>query len=229
LKIGETVLLTELNKILIQERRKNEKENLRNQTEPQELAPVVEAINELREVRVDAQSMVERQERETIRLLLNYADKSIEENTLTEFFTTELDDVIFTNPVYNKIYEKFKESSRTKVIPDTIHFLRNGSDDVKKVVTDLITPRFGISVHWGDKYKIFIPKDEDLLSDLALTNVLRLKFWTIKNLVELNVKEIKKVESDGDRKGVDDLLVTLGALKDAEKQLALILGIVVTS
>jgi DNA primase len=223
LKIAEQVLLTELNKILIQERRKNEKEK-------QEIpSPVVEAIRELVETRLDAQVMIERQERETIRLLLNYADKSIEENTLTGFFTTELDDVTFSNPIYSKIYEQFKKSSSTNVIPDTVYFLRHGSDDVKKLVTDLVTPRFGISVHWGDKYKIFIPKDEDLLGDLALTNVLRLKFWTVKNLGELNLKKIQKSEYDGDLEQLEKLLQIQIDLKNAEKQLAQVLGIVMAN
>jgi DNA primase len=52
--------------------------------------------------------MVELQERETIRLLLNYAEKEVDENTLSDFFLRELDDVTLTNPVYHQIYEDFK-------------------------------------------------------------------------------------------------------------------------
>src|SRR6185295_10821763 len=81
LKIGETVLLTELNKILIQERRKNEKDNLRAQF-VEETAIPVEDIGA--QVKVDAQSLVYYQERETIRLLLNYADQALEDSKLAD-------------------------------------------------------------------------------------------------------------------------------------------------
>jgi DNA primase len=224
LKIPEDVLIAELNKITILDRRKAEKDRINTQ----ELSQLpVEAIKELNAVRLDAKSMIERQERETIRLLLNYADRTIEENTLSDFFNRELDDVEFSNPIYKNIFEHFITGIQKRTVPDTIYFLRHGSEEIKQVVTDLVTPRFGISVHWEEKFKIFIPKDEDLVDDLALTNVLRLKFWTVRNLVELNLKKIKKVEEESNWDELEEVILTQMGLKDAEKQLATVLGIVI--
>ncbi|MFN7330754.1 MAG: DNA primase, partial [Bacteroidota bacterium] len=79
LKIAEPVLLTELNKILIQERRKADKDKFRDagqRGEAQE-AVGVEPVQEVNDAKIDTGSMVYYQERETIRLLLNYASQNL--------------------------------------------------------------------------------------------------------------------------------------------------------
>lgn len=224
LKIAEAVLLTELNKIIVQERKKTEKEKFRDQDEP----PFpVEAIQELAPVKLDAQGMVERQERETIRLLLNFADKSVEDNTLTDFFSRELDDVSFSHPVYKLIYEEFKKGIRAGTVPDSHYFLQQGNEAVKQAVTDLITPRYDTSKHWSDKYKIFFPKEEEMVNELALSNVLRLKFRVVQKMMEDNLVKVKQAETGGTWEELEAALVAQTGLKEAEQELAKMLGIVI--
>lgn len=224
LKIEEAVLLTELNKIIIQERKKSDKEKFRNQDEP----PLpVESIQELAPVKLDAQGMVERQERETIRLLLNFADKSVEDNTLTDFFSRELDDVSFSHPVYKLIYEEFKKGIRAGTVPDSHYFLQQGNEAVKQAVTDLITPRYDTSKHWSDKYKIFFPKEEEMVNELALSNVLRLKFRVVQKMMEDNLAKVKQAETGGTWEELEAALVAQTGLKEAEQELAKMLGIVI--
>lgn len=225
LKIGEAVLLTELNKLLIHERRKKEKENLRDQPEA---LPAPERIEDvLTSTRVDTQTMVQYQERETIRLLLNHADRSIDNQRLTDFLITELDDVQFSNPVFKEIYLQFKDAVDHGFVMDTQFFLRNGSPEVKAAVTDLITPRYDVSQHWGDKYKIYIPKEADVLDRLAMTNVLRLKFRMVQQMMDDNLSRIKQEEAAANWDKLDEALLMQEGLKQAEKELAGLLGIVV--
>lgn len=223
LKIQESVLLSELNKILINQRRTT----LERQHDEGEINTPAKIVKELESVRYDAKTMVERQERETIRLLLNYADAAVEENNLAQFYAYELDDVEFSNPLYNKVYKEFKDSIGLRTLPDSIHFLRFGSPEVKQLVTDLVTPRFGISEHWQDKYQIFVPKDVDLIDKLALRNVLRLKFWTVRSLVDVNLKKLEKAEKEGNEIELDEIILTQMGYKEAEKELAQVLGIVI--
>jgi DNA primase len=81
-------LLSELNKILIQERRKTQTDKLRDRDAPPISEETIPEISE--PVKIDAQGMVELQERETIRLLLNYAEKEVDENTLSDFFLARI-------------------------------------------------------------------------------------------------------------------------------------------
>ena len=225
LKIPEEVLLSELNKILLQARRKTQTDNSRDR----EVPPISdETIPEISEpVKIDAQGMVELQERETIRLLLNYAEKEVDENTLSDFFLRELDDVTLTNPVYRQIYEDFKNGVSKGEIPNSHYFIQHGSEEVKRTVTDLITMRYEPSKHWGDKFKIHFSKEDELVSELALTNVLRLKFRFVQKLMEDNLQKVKQAESSGTWEDLDEALLAQAGLKEAEQGLAKMLGIVI--
>jgi DNA primase len=230
LKIAESVLLTELNKILIQERRKNEKEKLREQDVVEPVEPVPDISQPLK---LDADSLVQYQERETIRLLLNYADAPTTANEgetqqkLSDFLLHELEDVTFTNEVYREIYQFFKEHVSAGKQVDSHTMLNEGSSAVKATVTDLITSRYETSPHWSDKYHIFIPKEKDVLNELALGNVLRLKFRIVQKMIEENLKEVKAAESKGNWEELDKALEVQMGLKKAEGELAGMLGIVV--
>lgn len=225
LKIQESVLLSELNKVLINDRRKTEKDRFNSQQEPPLTGDMVQEI--IAPVKIDAQGMVDLQERETIRLLLNFADKMVDDNTLSDFFARELDDVTMTNPVYRQIYDEFKKGISQGAVPDSQHFLQHGSEDVKRAVTDLITVRYDLSTHWGDKYKIFIPRDEEMINQLALSNVLRLKFRVVQKMMEENLQKVKQAEKGGSWEELEEVLVAQTGLKEAEQELAKLLGIVI--
>jgi len=225
LKIAEEVLLTELNKVIIQERRKTQTDKLRDRDEPPMPVDVMPEIST--PVKIDAQGMVDLQERETIRLLLNFADKTVDDNPLSDFFARELDDVTFSNLTYRQIYEEFKKGISKGTIPDSHYFLHHGSEDVKRAVTDLITMRYDTSKHWGDKYKIFIPREEELVNELALTNVLRLKFRVVQKMMEENLQKVKVAETGGSWEELEEALVAQTGLKEAEQELAKMLGIVI--
>jgi DNA primase len=225
IKIQESVLLSELNKVLINERRKTEKDRFSNQQEPPITGDMVQEI--IAPVKIDAQGMVNLQERETIRLLLNFADKMVDDNPLSDFFARELDDVTMTNPVYRQIYEEFKKGISQGAVPDSHYFLQHGSEEVKRAVTDLITVRYDLSTHWGDKYKIFIPRDEEMINQLALSNVLRLKFRVVQKMMEENLQKVKQAEKGGSWEELEEVLVAQTGLKEAEQELAKLLGIVI--
>jgi DNA primase len=224
LKMSEQVLLSELNKILIQERRKNEKEKLREQDEGSIAA---DTTVEVAPTRIDTQNMVYYQERETIRLLLNYADNQLESQRLSDFLVHELEDVEFANPVFNEIYHTFKKGIEAGEPIDDQFFVRKGSEQVKRMVTDLVTTRYETSQHWGDKFHIYFSKEVDVLNELALTNVLRLKFRVVQKMMEDNLQLVKQAELADDLDLLDKSLETQTGLKNAETELAGLLGIVI--
>ncbi len=225
LKISESVLLSEMNKILIHDRRKTEKDKIRNPEEE-----VQETLSEdiTAPEKLDVQGMVQLQERETIRLLLNYADKNMEEehHRLSDFILQELDDVTFINELYREIYEAFKKGAQKGEIPDSNSFITKGSDAVKQAVTGLITTRYDVSKHWSDKH-IYFPREEEVINELALSNVLRLKFRVVQKMMEDNLQKVKQAEVSGTWEDLEEALITQTGLKDAERELANMLGIVV--
>jgi DNA primase len=225
LKIAEPVLLTELNKAIIQERKKAEKEKLREQ--PEESVSVDPIQDVAAPTKLDVESMVQLQEKETIRLLLNFASQKVDDQALSDFFIQELDDVTFIHPVYRQIYEQFRDGVHKGKIPDSKYFIEQGSPEVKTAVTDLITSRYDTSKHWSDKYHIYFAKDHDMVSELALSNVLRLKFRVVQKMMEENLQKVKEAETNGTWEELEQALIAQTGLKEAERELAGMLGIVV--
>ncbi|GCC52974.1 DNA primase [Chryseotalea sanaruensis] len=219
LKIQESVLLTELNKILIGERKKQQE---KVKDEPEVAPDFSEEFQE--NTKLDTGGMVQMQERETIRLLLNYAESAVEEQKLIHYLLHEMDEVVFTNPVFGEIFQTFKTLSNEGKAVDEFYFLENGSTEVKKIVADLMTSRYHTSPHWSEKYHIFFPHEKEVIGDVAYSNVLRFKFRAVQKLMEDNLQKIKLATSDAD---LDKFLTIHEQLKNAEREIAETLGIVI--
>ncbi len=221
LRIPEGVLLTELNKILIDDRKKKDQDRIR---EDKQSLPLEKVVDISPEIKNDVEGMVHKQERESMRLLLNYAESHYDDNRLIDFMLTELDDVEFTNPVYKEIYLTFRAGADRGETLDTLYFMEHGTDAVKNAVADLTTSRYETSRHWGEKFHIQIPHERDLIHDMAYSNVLRLKFRLIQKLMEDNLQQLKKAVTEDD---MENYFTIHEQLKTAEKELAVLLGIVI--
>lgn len=220
LSIQESVLLSELNKILITERDKKIQDKTR-QAPKETIDPIVEAPQTSK---TDIGSMIQLQERETIRLLLNYAESQYEEQRLMDFMLTELEDVEFTNPIFKEIYTMFREAAEKHEVVDTLYFMEHGTPSVKNTVADLTTNRYEASKHWNTKYHIYFSNEKEIIQDVAFTNILRLKFRLIQRLMEENLASMKQAVSEAD---LEKYFTIHEQLKGAEREIASILGIVI--
>ncbi len=228
LKISEAVLLTELNKLLVDERNKRQKEK------GQSSRPSVSVDNnELVESTVDAnigptddQDSVFYQEKETARLLIRYGSVSVGEHTVAEYLISELDDVEFTSPIFKEIFDYFHSGLQRSEILDAQYLITHGSKEMRNVVAELITAREEISPNWRKKH-IYISEESELLTEMTHANVNRLKFWKVKKMMTDNLNKIRELGADGPEKEVDAYLEQRDNLKKAERELASLLGIVV--
>lgn len=222
----EGILLTELNKVIIREKRSREREAPEQEVSPLSVDRMVQD-EDLITGKIDPEKVVYEQERETIRLLLNYAEETMEETNLADFLIHELEDVQFSNPLYSSIYSTICASWMEGKKIDSRYILENSTSEVSEAITGLITRKYDISENWDKKYHIYIPKDRDVLGSLALGNVNRLKFRLIQRMLRENLDKIGVAEKAGDVSQLDDHLRRHQQLKDAEKELAQALGIVV--
>ncbi|MEQ8925105.1 MAG: DNA primase [Fulvivirga sp.] len=223
LDIDESVLVAELNKILIKDRRKDTKKREEEATGERLLD---ELITESEVKSIDVKDQIRIQERESIRLLVNYGLNEIEEEyKIYNYLLNELEDVEFVTPVYKEIFELFKERLDQGEVIDVQYLIANGSEAIKKEVIDLVTERREISPNWNDKYQIFIPAEHDLLDTVVYTHVARLKFRVIQKLISENLAKMK-VEKDPEEQ--DKLFIIHDRLKQSEMELAKVLGIVVS-
>ena len=220
--ISEQVLLTELNKVLVSDRQKKRQEAVREEREP------VPDIQETPVPRgIDPLGMVQLQEREVVRLLLNYADSKLEEDVdLLSYFVSEFEEMEFTNAHYRYVFNEFEKARSRGELIDSHYFMREGTDEIRLLVTDLTLQKYYASQHWREKYHIYFENEKERLNDTAHQNVLRRKYRYIQNLLEENTGKIKDAEAKGDHAAVDELIDIQMRLKNADKNLAGELGIV---
>ena len=224
LKIAETVIFTELNKILIQDRKKKEPE-ARKEFQPDTTHDLDTEVASSQ--KLDARGMEQIQEREVIRLLLNYADSELEEDIdLVSYFISEFEDLEFTDPNYGSIYHDFYDAKGRGELIDSSYFLRNGKEEVKKLIAELTTRKHYASPHWSGKYHIVFHDEKEKIHEHAHQNVLRRKYRFVQRLIEENKEKLKDAEKNKTIEEIDELVETQTRLKSADVEIAKQLGIV---
>jgi DNA primase len=225
LGIQESVLIAEQNKLLIQKNRERGQQDSSaffQDTPPPPEEEIVENI--------DVIKLIELQEKESIRVLVNYGKLQIksgdnEEENLLSYFLTEIEEINFTTPIYREILETIKEKLQQGEIIDGEYLLQNGTEEIKRVVVDLMTSKYEISESWSKKFQIHVPTEIDLLKDVTYSNILRLKFRIIQHLIDEENKKIKEAISED---ALDEILDEINELKHIEMDIAKILGNVTT-
>jgi DNA primase len=220
------VLVSELNKIVIQERRKKDgesrKEPAKDEQITDQLATEASAIFKL-----DTQRMEQIQEKEMVRLLLNYADSEFEEDIdLVSYFISEFEDLEFSNVTYAKIYQEFYNAKARAELIDSAYFMSNSSEDIKKLIAELTTRKHYASPHWADKYHIVFHDEKEKIHEHAHQNVLRRKYRYVQRLIEENKEKLKDAEKSKTIEEIDELVETQTRLKNADVEIAKQLGIV---
>ncbi|NJN28082.1 MAG: DNA primase [Cyclobacteriaceae bacterium] len=218
LDLEEQLLYSELNKILLTQQKEKHREAQKHQPD----ALVEELTSQKKESKQDS---IIFQEREAIRILINYGFNEIEEEyKLVEHYLEELDPVEFTTPAYNAILQIFKEELQKGNIVD-VDFFRNYPDEtIRNQALDLISDRYEVSENW-ERYRIYVPKEQDVLTSSVYSNILRIKFHKIKKLIALNLQQLKN-ENDPDKQ--TELQKINKELKKAEAAFSTPLGIVVS-
>lgn len=220
LKIQESVLFTELNKMLIHDRQKKDED--RRRAEPVATAPDIEVPPKDQDVNPE-----ELQEREMVRLLLNYADSELEEDVdLLTYFISEFEDIEFLNESYGYIYNAFLKFRNEGKLIDSGYFLHQAPEKIKGIIADLTLRKYYASPHWSTKYHIYFSDEKENLTAHAHQNVLRKKYRYIQRLIEENKEKLKDAENRISEKEIDALLDMQIKLKNADVEIARELGIV---
>lgn len=223
LGIAESVLVAEQNKILIQN-----KKGQRADVLPEPEIPLPPHEEELVD-RLDIGKIIELQERESVRVLVNYGKNKIQtrelqDQYLIDYFLHEADEIQFTNETYRKIVDTFQQKLREGEVIDGEYLLNHGDEEVRKTVIDLSTDKYELSDNWAEKYQIFVPKETEFLRDVTYTNVLRLKFRIIQQLIQEETNKLKETTNEQE---VDELLDDINELKKVSVEIAKILGNVI--
>ncbi len=218
MKMDEQALLTELNKSLRKKYSKRSNEPYFEEVIDLENPPVPQPVDS------DADSS-EPHEKEVIRLMLSYGNKTIQYisetedesgNTSEETLSTTIaqymyehlsvDDIKFQNTSYQKIYDEFVTLINAGESFAIEYFIHHQNPEISGIAIDLTTFPYTIS-DWEKKHGIQIAKEEDVLKVTADDSIYSLKIKHVMALIHETQKEIENASND------DDLMILIAKKK----------------
>lgn len=213
----EKILTSELNKIL------TKSIPIRKRQVQKELEDL--GVDEIKTV--GQPKVHEAQEKSIIRLIVQSGNKEyVEDVTVAEFLVSEIfeDNIKFSNPFYGAI---LKETKNTLEIEEELSektFLFNKDSEIAKFAADISTNRYDLSPNW-EKNDIEVLEPEDNYKNDVDSVLLHLKRVKVhKKIIEIQEK-LKEPEIPEEQ--VNEILIEYSKLKEIEKAIADIMGIVV--
>lgn len=226
LDIEERILVSELNKLRIEQARKTDRKPALLQPEE---AWVVES-QQMPVVPTDGLSSDILQEREVIRILLHYGsmpatwehDANI---PIAPLLLSGLSDVSFDDPTCRSMIEIFKEYIARHELPEERVFVSHSDQRIADLAVDLLSTKYSLSPNWNDeKRKIYVSHESERLEDLVYTAIYRIK----KRKVEHQMTRIREeLRTEQDEANLQLMLSNYQKLKDVSKVIADKLGTIV--
>jgi DNA primase len=235
--VGEEILIIESNKLLIQKQKAGEKEYKK----PNESKPSNPDFGDLESFDEESSFEVEViepktqyeniyfQEQECIRLILNHGHlipdtEQAPEFTLTNYILNEIADLNFETPIYQEFLTEIRALFAKNIIVSSNHFHNSENESIRNEAISLSFEKYSLSENWTKLHEIYVPTEVDKLSDLAYSNILRLK----KAHNQKNMKEFKhKLSIEKDITEQEKLLTYFMNAKEIEKEISKLLGTVV--
>ncbi len=220
LQIEERVLITELNKI---RQNKQRKSPLPEPT--QTLEQIADADPELAALSQTDES----QEKEIIRLLLNYGHELVHWDGITDTYIApyvigNLSDVEFEHPECLKIIEIYKSELSNGKLPSEQDFIKHGDTALADLAISLVASPYVLSDNWYAKRKIYVRHESENLRSTILGGIFHLKKRKVDRILKKIREEIQQ-EIDADNQAI--LMKRYLQVKEVEKGISKFLGSVI--
>lgn len=222
LQIEERVLISELNKILLSKAKRDSTNYAAAQpidTPPELVVPELAGLP-------DAD---DNQEKEIIRLLLNYGHELVHWDDITDtyiapYIIANLADVNFENPLCNRILDEYKKVLENGSLPSEQDFIKHADHEIADLAISMVSSPYILSENWYAKRKIYVRNESENLRATILGGIFHLK----KRKVDHILKKIRtdiQLETDADNQAI--LMRHYLQVKEVEKGISMFLGSVI--
>lgn len=219
--ISLQILNTELNKILIKERRSKKEEP--NIPDKPDTGMTLAEVHELsKSVMYDSTKELEELEREFCKVLINIGNKKeSEEEFVYQYLFYETDDVNFVLKEHVELLDLYKIEVAKGAVPTPETFMSVVPQQLHDYVATLVVPKYTVSEGWKEN-KIHI--GEEYESSAAHKVVARLKLGVLVKMIDDGLQQMSQASTDSER---DDLLELQFHLQNAKKDVSTMLGRVI--
>jgi len=225
MNIEEQTLLFELNKQLRGKRDKASTVSPENTNVPS-TDEAIEAENSgLEKISSSPFSDTEHQERDLIRILLNYGDKTIhlptQDSAVEQAFPLgvvlvheiAVDNISFFNNTYSKIFSEYQLLVEQKVSVSQQHFLSHQDPEIQRMAVDLVSEPYTLSKHWEEKHNIFVQSEENLLKQTYLSAVTSLKIKFVISMIKQIQEQLKEAQDPQELEHLMKMIIDLNDTK----------------
>lgn len=221
LQIDEQVLISESNKIQIS---KNKKRLEEPPILPEGESAISEYLDKNNETPMNELELVKLQERELIRLLVNFGNEQIEGDVrFIDYLLQEVADHEFKHPLYSRMLTFIQTESTNGNCIDTSIFITHTDEEIRNEAIGMLSTKYQASTNW-EKFQIVVPTEKDNLYQSVFTSIMRLKWRSIRDMIELNMENLMQPLEDTEVQKFQHIHIQL---KNAEKEVATVLGIVI--
>lgn len=174
--------------------------------------------------------VVSQQERELIRLALNYSDREIEAEDetypLMDYLFQEIGEFEFDGPQMEKfrkaLFSHYQETGKVSIH----HFLSHADGDIAKAASKMVEIPEEVSKNWEVKAEIKAPVMDEVLEESVYSAVMHFKLRKLKTMLKETRENLKDIPAGPEQ---DEQFRVYLHLKEMEKNLAEALGIVIHS
>jgi DNA primase len=217
LQMEEKTLISELNKIILKRRNKPS-----NEATEEKLTENPIPINDYEEPKEILHSRLY-QEKEIIRLLLNFGQEKVDESvTITNYLINELSDIEFETEHFKLVFNFYKQNQQANI--NFIDILNIVPEIFRNDITSLVTNKFEISKNWAN-FNVETKTEHDVLGKALKMAIYRIKWKYVKEELRKNTDELQKLTSDDE---INAHLEIYMHLKATERIIAKELGVVIS-
>ena len=229
--MGEQILLTELNKLrrkklnaLSEKSAKAESENGVNENEIAE-----------EEKEIIVEDAIEFQERDIIRLLINFGNREIhfeveDENKNMQTVTTTVaerihfeithDNLSFENKNYELIFAEVAQHLADEKVPDVNYFTQHHDPLIQQLAITMVSSKYELSQHW-ERHHINVQTEEMVLKQSVYSAIFSLKNTKVMKLISENQQQLKEMSHN---ENMQTLIEQQQLLLEAKKHFSSQLG-----
>lgn len=228
MQVEEGILYMEINKV----RRKIAEQNY-TRIRRQEDTLVKNASKKQQESLIED---TEAQEKEIIRLLLNYGNKEFRirstknarketRTTVAEFIINEVtnDELEMSNPLYKQIFEEYQHHVIEQKQIEQKYFINHEDKDIRKISADLLSISYDLSKIWK-KHENYIESEEMKLKEILPETLIAFKNKRIVMAIKDVQDRIKKAQETKHFEEIEELQGRFMILSNLKKQLSKDLG-----
>jgi DNA primase len=145
----------------------------------------------------------EPQEREIIRLLLQYGQQELKEGkTVTAHMVEILEDVELNHSVYSYIYEAYKTAlAKQEDLNLLVNFRSHQEQEIRETCLDILAHAYELSENWMKKHEVSVVNIDDNIEKLAEQTAMRYKSKKLMEMLK-TLDENLKAETDYDHQTV---------------------------